>query len=143
MAPERERERDIVRPKKRILIVTPDMVKASLVRFQLATWGYAPLVATNDPQARELLKAEAVDVCAIFCNGMAPLMIDIQRFYRSTNVLLVGAAEPLATPDVLLSERVTASEMREALRTLCCRRRGPHPHQNQTQEVGCGQLAAD
>lgn len=125
-----------VRPRKKVLIMTVNPVKASLVRFQVDLWGMAPMTATTPADALSMLERYEPDA-VLFLDDGAKKVIEsviavIQERFPYTSAVRIGVIDPFSQADHQLPIDAPAMQLRETLRVACCRKRGPH---QKTEEV--------
>ena len=119
------------RPKKRILIVAENDVRASVLRMVLETRGYATAVAQSADEAWKMLAPRGYEL--LLCDW--PLA-GIDRVMEAAHIVdvdlprMVLARGLKERPDTLQAEAVICGnapmiEILERMRTLMARKRGP------------------
>ncbi len=116
-----------MRPRKKVLIVSGDIVKASLTRFQLCTWGFAPMTASNVTMAMMLLRKNDVDAMLVLGNAFNALIADVHAQYDFTTVVTMGDGDDFSQADLRLNATASPAVLRETLKQATCRKRGPKP----------------
>ncbi len=119
-----------MRPKKRILIIDPNELRTSILRYQLTIRGYAAFAAATAAEAREQFTACAPElvIAALNVDGLDGLLTDLHQrdsFCRQL-VLVPKYGECKVIVDAVMCEPSPA-ELLERIKILCYRKRGPRP----------------
>lgn len=122
-----------MRPKKRVLLVCADEFRMQELTMQLDVWGYRMLRADSEDVALEMLRAYEcgeIDVVLVHLplEGAADVLREAKQLhpYAPTVASYDSARfDDYSWVDVMLA-RVSAAELRERLKIVAARKRGPH-----------------
>jgi DNA-binding response OmpR family regulator len=127
-----------VRPKKRILYVDLDELRASRLRYTLMIQGYNVFSAETAAEASYLLQqASPIDAMLIQgnFNNLAALLFDLHAQAPFVPQTVVAAKEQTGIIADLILRQPTVEEMLERLRFACARKRGPRRKQPMSADV--------
>lgn len=121
-----------MRPKKVVMVADADVDRLSRFALVLQTWGYHVESAVGAPQAAEMMADRMVDVLVVEADlfGAENLIARGRELWPGMRSLMLGyrsSPEPLQTgADVFLPRMMCVhTEIREQVRILCVRKRGP------------------
>lgn len=133
-----------MRPKKRVVVLDENEVSLGMRAMALRIWGYSVYPAATAAELVQALESERIDAVLVVLPGerhRAALKL-AQEFRAMVMSLDVKANPPGSQSNVSLRVDTSAVEIRETLRILCCRKRGPkragsqREHQREAMRVG-------
>ena len=121
-----------MRPRKKVLVVSANEERASVLRFTLDVWGFAVTCAPSPAEAFELLQAKQYEVllCELPLTGIERLLDRGYEFDREMrSMVLAGMVRKV--PDGLNADAViqmkdfSPAYLLERMKILAARKRGP------------------
>lgn len=121
-----------MRPKKKILLIDPNEARRSTRRFALANWGYVVHAVANAEDARQAAAAVDPDLAVLClpCKDAEALLKALHRLHPHTPSLVLGeqlaeVPRSLIADGYLLKNACSSFEIRERVKIMCIRKRGP------------------
>jgi DNA-binding response OmpR family regulator len=123
-----------MRPKRRILLAGSDENRVSVLKCVLETNGFRVTTALTAAEALGHLRAETYDLllCEWPLAGMQPLLDAARDTHQPTPTLVLASRlkecpEGLFGDDVILSDGFCVAGLRDRIKVLSTRKRGPRP----------------
>lgn len=138
-----------MRPRKTILLVDSYPVSLSVRKFTLETWGYKVLAAETAEEAL-LLAAHGSVLVAVVELGLAgvdgnELVRELRKLRPDVRTILlsdsVRSGEREHGADAFLGGGYSPADLREQVRIMVQRKRGPKPVQHDTLRIALGAQA--